>query len=133
MRLPLRIAVCLLFVYTAIAPPPAHASIDSDVVWVFVGVALVGATIGVGVYYLTRKSPALTGCASAGGGGLQLQNESDQEPYLLIGDTAAIKPGDRVKVAGKRKKKDAAVVTRTFVVEKLAKDYGPCKLAPAVP
>ena len=132
-RLSLRIAICLLFVYTAIAPPPARASITSDVVWVFVGVALTSAAIGVGIYYLARKGPTLTGCAVLGSAGLQVQNEGDQEFYLLIGDVVSIKPGDRVKVAGKKKKKDASTIMRTFVVEKLSKDYGPCKLVPATP
>lgn len=57
--------------------------------------------------------------------GLDLQSESDKQTYLLIGDTATIKAGDRVKVAGKRKKKDASGAQH-FLVERVGKDYGPC-------
>jgi hypothetical protein len=58
-----------------------------------------------------------------------LQRDGDQRTYALIGDVSAIKPGDRVRLSGK--KKMAAVGSQPFFVEKLSKDFSACKVEPA--
>lgn len=126
------IAVLLACVYAVVASRPAEAQSGqivskSTVVWVFVAVAAVGAAIGVGVYFAVRQSPSVTGCVASGSGGLTLQNEGDHQNFLLMGDTAAIKPGERVRVKGK-KKKDAAG-NRSFLVDQVKKDYGACAVS----
>jgi hypothetical protein len=68
---------------------------------------------------------------SSGPNGLQLQRDGDQRTDALIGDVSAIKPGDLVRLSGK--KKMAAVGSQPFFVEKLSKDFGACKVEPAPP
>jgi hypothetical protein len=70
------------------------------------------------IYYLVRQPPTITGCAIAGANGLTLQSEGDHQTFFLIGDTATVKAGDRVKVKGKKQKKDAAG-NRNFLVSDL--------------
>jgi hypothetical protein len=114
---------------------PASASIPtkSQVVLIFVGVAAIGAAIGVGIYFAVRRNgTSITGCAISSGGSLFLQHEGDQQSYTLLGDTAAVKPGDRIRVSGKKRKQYPSG-NREFLVEKLAKDYGLCKVLPATP
>jgi hypothetical protein len=113
---------------------PAEASIPTggQIVLIFVGVAAIGAAIGVGVYFAVRKTPSITGCAVSTEADLSLQNEGDQQTYALLGDTAAIKSGDRIRVSGKKRKQYPSG-NREFLVEKLAKVYGPCKVQPATP
>jgi hypothetical protein len=114
---------------------PAKASIptQSQIVLIFVGVAAIGAAIGVGVYFAVRRTPSITGCAAVSpDSNLSLQNEGDQQTYTLLGDTADIKPGDRIHVTGKKRKQYPSG-NREFLVEKLAKVYGPCKVQPAIP
>jgi len=89
------------------------------------GIAASGAAVGIGVYYLVRRNRSLTGCAVSGPGGLELQNQGDQETYGLVGEIAGIQPGDRVRVSGKKEKKHAGVV-RVFLVEKHKKARGSC-------
>jgi hypothetical protein len=48
-----------------------------------------------------------------------------------IVEVAGIKPGDPVRVSGK--KGENAGVPQQFLVEKPAKDYGFCTVSPAVP
>lgn len=130
----LRITILLLCVSPLIFPVPAKAdSLSNEVVWVASSIAA-GAlvVIGIGVYFLVRKTPSRTGCAALDRNVLELRNEGDQQTYMLIGDTADIKAGDRVRVKGKNRPKDASG-KRSFLVEKLAKDYGPCKVASATP
>jgi hypothetical protein len=124
----------LLCISLLLIPKQAKAGFLSggQVVGIFVGVAAIGAAIGVGIYFAVRRGPSITGCAVSSASGLSLQNEGDQETYTLIGDTAGIKIGDRIKVSGKKKKKDPSG-SRDFLVEKLAKDHGPCKVLPATP
>lgn len=136
---PILLTVCLLVVSIA-APSRAAAATSFDigpskgeVTAIIIGILAVGAAIGVGIYFAVRHSPSLTGCAVAAPGGLQLQNESDRQTYALIGDIAAIHPGDRVRVSGKRKKKDPAVPDRQFLVEHFAKKLGPCRVPATTP
>lgn len=138
-RLRFRLLVVLLCVVLAVVTVPVQAQWSSignigpskgEVAGVIVGIVAVGVAIGVGVYFLVRKSPSVTGCAVTDRSGLELQNEGDQQRYLLTGDTANIKSGDRVKVSGKREKKTKSG-ERDFLVEKVSKDYGHCKVSSA--
>ena len=134
-RLRFRLIILLLCVSLLAVTVPAQAQIGptgGQVTGVVVAIVAVGAAIGVGAYFLIRKAPSITGCADASPNGLSLQNEGDHQTYMLIGDVANIKADTRVRVSGKRKKKDASG-KRDFLVEKLAKDYGSCKVLPTTP
>ena len=96
-----------------------------NVVGVVVGFAAVGAAIGVDVYFAGRHNHSLTGCAGTGPDGLQLVSEGDKQSYSLVGDLAGVTPGDRVRVSGKRKKQGTS---QTFLVEKVSRDFGACKV-----
>jgi hypothetical protein len=61
-----------------------------------------------------------------------LQNQGDGQTYSLTGEIAAIKPGEHIRITGK-KSKNSGAVAHVFVVEKLSKDYGSCKVQPAAP
>ena len=73
----------------------------------------------------------LHGCVSSAPNSLHLLNEGDQQPYDLLGDTAAVKVGERVKVSGKKKKDTSG--KRYFLVEKVSKTYGACKVSLTTP
>jgi hypothetical protein len=96
---------------------------------IIVGIAAVGLGIGIGAYLLLR-SPSITGCVASVPQGLSLRNDGDQQTYTLGGDVAGIKAGDRIRVSGKKKKKEVSG-SREFTVSKLKKDFGPCKVAAA--
>ena len=102
---------------------------SGQVVGALVGIAGVGAAIGIGVYYAARHHRNLTGCASSGPDGLQLENEGDRKTYALSGDLAAVKPGDRIRVRGEKEKGGGGV--QPFLVEKVSRDFGACKVHPA--
>jgi hypothetical protein len=92
-----------------------------------VGLGAAGALIGVGVYTV-KHNHSVTGCARSGADGMTLTTESDKQTYALMGEVAGIKPGDRVRVSGK-KGKEKSSGTREFLVEKVSKDVGPCEVA----
>ncbi len=126
--------VCALAL-TLVAPPEAQATTPiggvtkSDAAWIVVAVAAIGAGIGIGIYYAIHHGHSLTGCAVAGANGLELQNRGDRQTYNLVGAVAGIKPGERVRVSGKKVKRSAGP-TQQFLVEQLSKDYGACSATP---
>ena len=123
-------AVCFLLATAATEPAVANSiPTKSDVVLIGVAVGAIGAGIGIGIYYALHHNHSLTGCAVSGANGLELQNKGDQQTYALVGAVNAIKPGERIRVSGKRVKKTAGP-TPQFLVEQLSKDFGPCPAQP---
>ena len=99
-----------------------------QIVGAILGIAGVGAAVGIGVYYATRHHQNLTGCTLMAPDGLRLESDRDDRIYSLTGVLADIKAGDRVRVSGKKQKVGDGV--HPFLVEKLSKDFGPCKVQP---
>ena len=87
-------------------------------------VVVIVAAIGVGVYFAVRHDQTITGCAASGPDGLTIENEGDHLSYSLMGDVSAVKPGDRMRVSGKKKKARGA--THPFLVNKVKRDFGAC-------
>ncbi len=121
--------VCVL---SLLAARPARAQVffthdTAKVVGIMVGLAAAGAVIGIGVYAAVHRNHRLTGCALAGAGGLELWSSGEQRTYALIGEVSGVKPGERVRVSGKKSKQNEGM-GRQFLVEKLEKDFGACRV-----
>jgi hypothetical protein len=130
------VAVCALFM-TASAPAAPQSSTPiggvtkSDAVGIGVAVAAIGVGVGIGIYYAVHHGHSLTGRVVSNPGGLEPQNRGDLQTYALAGEVAAIKPGDRVRVSGKKAKNSGGA--SQVVVEKLTRDDGVCKAQPSAP
>ena len=107
---------------------PMNSPSNGEVIGI--GVAAVAVVvIGVVVLVEVNKSHhTIKGCVSSGPGGLEVLNESDKKVYALMGVPPNVKVGDVIKVHGKKEKQGGA---QEFVVEKMSRDYGPCKAAVA--
>jgi hypothetical protein len=131
-KLPLSLLLLCSLLFTTTRQARANSvPTQNQVIGLFVAVLAVGAAIGVGIYFAVRQPPSITGCARSTPTGIALVNEGDQKTYMLVGDTALLKTDERVKIKGK-KKKDASGKP-TFIVDKISKDFGACKLTPATP
>jgi hypothetical protein len=97
-----------------------------------VGVVVVATVTIVTVYLIARHNHNVTGCAVSSGGGIELQSDGGGTTYLLAGNLSGIPPGERLRLTGKKAKKVAAN-SRTFLVEKVAKDFGPCRVQRVTP
>jgi len=109
-------------------PQPSHTGL-----YVGIGVGLAGAVIGT-VILVDRKNAHhnIKGCVSSGPDGLEVRDERDNQTYTLAGVTAATKVGDVVRLHGaKEKKSKVSSGDPTFTVEKMSRDFGPCKVQPA--
>lgn len=133
-----RIVISLLCLSLLTSHTPAQAkgmSIETAAGLIIGGVAITGVAIGIGIYYgVSHAGHSLKGCAVSGPNGLELQNEGNQKTFLLVGVTTDVKPGNRVSLKGKKAKAaKGATGAPSFLVEKLVKDYGACKVVPATP
>lgn len=105
---------------------PNNGQIAAGIAGAAAGVAVVAVLI---TYYSVNHNHTLKSCAASSRDGLQLINESDKQTYSLTGDTGLIKPGERVRLSGKKLKTDPS--HKQFVVTKVSKTYGACKEMPA--
>ena len=127
-----RLATAIACCFAIAAATQAKAQIGvskADVAWIGVAIGAIGAGIGIGIYFAFHHGHSLTGCTVSAANGLQLQNNSDQVTYSLVGAVATIKPGDRIRVSGKRLKKPTGP-TPQFLVDNVTKDYGACPATP---
>lgn len=93
-----------------------------------VGVAA-GVGLGVGIYFALH--PTIKGCVSTDPDGLQIRDEKDQTMYGLTGATTALKPGEVVKVRGRKKSAKGKSPATIFRVDSVKKTYGACSATPA--
>jgi len=128
------LAVCLF----AWASSPAEAQTDlqdlgrKDAIGVVVGGAAILAGVGIGVYLIVQhNNHTISGCAAAADDGLQLQAGGGQA-LVLMGNIADLKPAERLRLHGRKLKKDAAG-RQVFLVERVEKDFGSCNAPPPTP
>jgi hypothetical protein len=122
-----RIATCACLVFATGLAKAQTADPDSSRFQIgLTSSAVLG--IGVGLYDAVHHSDSLTGCAVVTPDGLRMQSEGDQQTYSLVGQLTGINSGDRVRVSGMKVKPepDSPLV---FIVEKVVKDFGSCKIA----
>jgi subtilase family serine protease len=90
------------------------------------GIAIgAGAAAGVLLaYFLLRNRNTAVGCVEGSGSSAKLINEKDKKTYALNAGTLDLKPGERVKLSGKKMKSGSG--ESSFAAKKLVKDYGSC-------
>ncbi len=92
------------------------------------GIVVVAVGVGVLVTFLVihyrHKSSSITGCVISGPNGTSLTDENDKRTYTLSGNTAAVKPGERIRLEGKEQKEK----NRTFIfeIQRVGKVFGAC-------
>ena len=94
------------------------------------GAQVAGAAIGVAavtalVLYVTLHKPSITGCVHSANGTTSLTDKKNNLSYTLVNTNAEIKPGEQVKLLGKKKKDTEGHLS--FRVKKVKQDYGPCQ------
>jgi len=102
---------------------------------------IIGAAVaaGAGIALVTfavievqKSHHTLKGCVTTSTNGLQGISDSDGKVYQLSGVTTNLKVGDQVRLHGSKEKSKGSA-ERTFLVQEIKKDYGPCKAALSVP
>jgi hypothetical protein len=99
---------------------------DEIVIGIVVAAVAIGVLTTVLILHYKSRQIAITGCVNPGANGLSVTDDKDKRNYALSGDTAGVKPGDRMTLKGKPKH-----TGKTFVLEspKIVKDFGICQPA----
>ena len=91
-----------------------------------VGTAAALVVVTVLVIHYSKKR-AITGCVVSGQSGMTLIDEKDKQIYMLSGDTTGIKPGDRMKLKGKKVKPTGPDKTLVWDASEVSRDFGVCQ------
>jgi hypothetical protein len=90
-----------------------------------VGVVVIGTVVLVEVH---NSHHTIKGCVTMGPSGLQVEDSGNQKIYTVTGVTTGVKVGDVVRLHGNKEKKKKGDPDQGFVIEKISKDYGACKV-----
>jgi hypothetical protein len=122
-------SVILVIVLSMALATPARANgLDDAARNIVIGIVAVTAGIAVLATFLIlrHRSPksTITGCVKAEANGLSVTDEKDGLNYTLSGSTIGVKPGDRVRLKGKRKDIGTTV---SFEARTVTRDFGACQ------
>jgi len=98
---------------------------------ILIGIVAAAAAVGVVATVLIlhySKKRAITGCVNSGTDGMTITDEKDKQIYALSGNTTSIKPGDRMKLRGRKvKAMGPDKTTPVWEAKQVAKDFGVCR------
>jgi len=102
---------------------PSYGSGGGKTIGVGIGAAVAGASV---LYLVAHHRSSINGCVrESGSDRLSLVDSKSGEAYSLVLGSADVKPGDQVKLSGKRAKD--AEGNPIFEVGKVEKDFGTCR------
>ena len=99
--------------------------VDTDLTLAIVGVAAVVTVVVVAVHQATVNR-TITGCVNAAPNGITVSDGKNKRIYVLTGDTAGVKPGDRMTLRLKRIKSKGNN-DLTWETKRVLKDLGACQ------
>lgn len=109
---------------------PARA-VNAEGVLIIVAATTVAAAIAAVVIVASvqhrSKKIVITGCVLSGEKGMTITDQEDRKVYLLSGETTGIRPGDRVKLRGRRVRSAGPDKTRLWEAKEVLKDFGVCQ------
>ena len=120
-------ALCVALATPARAQQNSLNDIGRNIVIGIVAVTAALVVIAVVVVHESTKKRRITGCVTSGDNGMTVVEEKDKRIYALSGNTAGIKPGDRVTLQGKKAKPKDASTPLTWEVKNETKDFGACQ------
>jgi hypothetical protein len=105
---------------------PGTGLTTGDAIGIVVGVVAVIVIVSVIVIHNKAGNRTITGCVNSGANGMTLTDEKDHRAYSLSGETAGVKPGDRMSLQGKSVKPHGSE-TFTLQTKKIKQDFGVCQ------
>ena len=118
----------LIVILGVVLVKPAEAGYPSGgaIAGAIVAVAAAVVVVAVVVIHKSTAKRTITGCVYSGENGMSVTDDKDKQSYALSGDTAGIKPGDRMTLQGKKiKPKDGKPLG--WETKRITKDLGVCQ------
>jgi len=121
------VALCVVLTVPARAQQGSLNNLGRNIVIGVVAVVAAVVVITVVVVHESTKNRRISGCVNSGVNGMSVTDETDKQAYSLSGNTAGIKPGNRVALQGKKEKPKDASAPLTWEVHNETKDFGACQ------
>jgi len=122
--------ILIIALAVALATPARADTLKTDAHEIEIGIGVAAAAVVIlvvlAIHYSTKKR-AITGCVTSGANGMSITDERDRQVYVLSGSTTDIKPGDRVRLHGKKLKSKGADKTLVWEAQEVTKDFGVCQ------
>jgi len=122
--------VLMIALVAALATPARADTLQSNAHEIEIGIVAVVAAlvvvVVVAIHYSTKKR-SITGCVISAANGMSITDEKDKQVYALSGNTTGIKPGDRMKLHGKKLKPNGADKTLVWEATEVTMDFGVCQ------
>ena len=99
---------------------------DSHEIEIGIGAAAAAVVVLVVLAIHYSKKRAITGCVIPGANGMSIADEKERQVYTLSGNTTGVKPGDRMKLQGRKAKRKDAGQMLVWETKEVAKDFGVC-------
>jgi hypothetical protein len=126
-KFPWRLAVICVLCLALATETKADSLKTAGELFIVAIVAVTAAVVVVTVLVIKQaKGRTITGCVNSGESGMLLTNEKDKHVYVLSGDTAGVKPGDRMTLTGK-KVKSTSGTSLVWETKRIGKDFGVCR------
>jgi hypothetical protein len=122
--------VLIIALGVAFSTPARADSLKTTGEHIVIGIVAVTAAVAVVVTVVAihySKKRAITGCVNSGANGMTMADEKDKQIYTLSGNTTGIKPGDRMKLQGKKVKPKGPDKTLVWEAKEVTKDFGACQ------
>ncbi len=121
--------VLIVALSVALAQPAEAEGYPSGgaIVAAIVGVVAAVVVVAFLVIHESSEKRTVTGCVNPGKNGMSVTDEKDKQLYTLSGNTADIKPGDRMTLQGKKIKPKHAGKTLVWETKTISKDFGACQ------
>jgi hypothetical protein len=88
--------------------------------------AAIVVVVAVSVHHRHEKD-AISGCVVAGDNGMRITDEENGKSYVISGDTTDVRPGDRMRLLGKKVKPKGSDKTGVWEAKQVIKDFGVCQ------
>ncbi len=114
----------------ALATPARADSLKTQGDEILIGIIAVTAAVSVVITVLAvhySKKRSITGCIASAEDRMTVTDENDKKIYALSGNTTGVKPGDRMKLKGKKVKPTGPDKTLVWEATDVSKDFGVCQ------
>jgi hypothetical protein len=98
----------------------------AEIIGIVVGVVSLAVVLTIVLVNHSSRTRAITGCVVAAENGMTVANEKDKRVYALSGNTAGVKPGERMRLQG-HKIDPSGGNPLGWQVSRIQKDYGVCQ------
>jgi len=125
------ISVLLIIALSLVLATPARADkLGTDGDEIVIGIVAITAVLAVVITVLAvhySKKRSITGCVASVGEAMTITDENDKKFYALSGNTTGVKPGDRIKLKGRKIKSTGPDKMLGWEATDVAKDFGVCQ------